>query len=320
MAGQRAQCTNGMIDVSVVMSVFNGEGSLAATLESVLGQQGCRFELIVVDDGSTDATPRMLDAVAARDARVRVFHQPNAGLTRALARGCAEARGEFIARQDCGDISLPARLEQQWRHLEQHPETVMVACAVRFVGPGDEPLFVTSRPGSQLHAGLAMADVKRIQGPPHHGGTMFRRAAYLQAGGYRANFPVAQDIDLWLRLREVGRCEGLAHVGYQARLEAGSISARRRTEQIRFAALAIECARRRGQGQDEREVLAAQAAAGVTSRGPFRSSERFERAKFLYFIASCLRQTDPAAAKRYYWKAFHEHPLMVKSLIRLAIG
>jgi glycosyltransferase involved in cell wall biosynthesis len=309
-----------MIDVSVVMSVFNGATALPSTLGSVLDQRGCAFEFIVVNDGSSDTSGSILDEWAANESRLRVIHQPNTGLTRALMRGCAEARGEFIARQDCGDISLPARLEQQWRYLEQHPETVMVASAVRFVGPCDEPLFVTTRPGTELHDGLSMPDVKRVKGPPHHGGTMFRRSAYLKAGGYRPDFPVAQDIDLWLRLREVGRCEGLPHVGYQARLEAGSISARRRTEQFRFAALAIECARRRSQGQEDRVLLDAHRVADARPSRRFSSNERFERAKFLHFVASCLRHNDPVTAKRYYWNAFREHPLMVKSLIRLVIG
>lgn len=307
-----------MIDVSVVMGVFNGARTLESTLDSVLTQQGCRFELVVVDDGSTDATPQILDSLAARDPRVRVFHQANAGLTRALARGCAEARGKCIARQDCGDVSLPGRLERQWRYLEEHPQAVMVACAVRFVGPCGEPLFVTARPGADLHDGLSVLQAKHIKGPPHHGGTLYRRAAYLQAGGYRPHFPVAQDIDLWLRLREIGLCVGEADVGYEARMDAGSISARRRADQLRFAALAAECARRRSQGGDDAALLDAHA--HMSNSASRLRGERYERAKFLHFVASCLRRTDPAAARRYYWLAFREHPLMVKSLIRLALG
>ncbi len=86
-------------EVSVVMSVYNGAGSLPATLQSVLSQEGCHFEFIVVNDGSSDASGRILDEWSARDARLRVIHQANTGLTRALIRGCSEARGEFIARQ-----------------------------------------------------------------------------------------------------------------------------------------------------------------------------------------------------------------------------
>lgn len=305
------------IDVSVVMSVFNGADTLEAALDSVLGQQGCRFEFIVVDDGSSDATAQILDTRAAHDPRLRVLHQANTGLTRALERGCAEAQGEFIARQDCGDLSLPGRLKRQCRYLQTHPEAAMVACAVRFVAPAGEPLFVTAREGMALHDGLTVLDVQRIKGPPHHGGTMFRRDSYLKAGGYRPVFKVAQDIDLWLRLSEHGQCVGQSDLGYEAHMEAGSISARRRTEQLQFARLAIECARLRKQGLADRDLIEAQSNQSIVA--PARN-EKLEHAKFLYFIGSCLRRTDPAAARRYYWQAFRAHPLLVKSLVRLALG
>jgi glycosyltransferase involved in cell wall biosynthesis len=304
------------VEVSVVMGVYNGANTLAATLGSVLGQQDCRFEFIAVDDGSTDATPAILDEWATRDARLRVIHQANTGLTIALARGCAQARGDYIARQDCGDVSLPGRLALQQRFLDRHPDVVMVACAVRFVGPGNEFLFETARDGRELHDGLGKLDVHEVRGPPHHGGTMFARAAYLKAGGYRSDFPVAQDIDLWLRLRELGPCLGMGQVGYEAKLEAASISGRRRDEQFQFAALAIECARARSRGEDEVAILGA-----PRTRAPRVAQNRqLERARFFYFIASCLRKNDTAAARRYYWKAFKEHPLLVKGLFRYLLG
>ena len=120
--------------VSVVMSVYNGAEHLAETLDSVLQQEDCDFEFIVVNDGSTDGTAKVLDKYASLDSRLRVFHQENTGLTKALIKGCSEARGEFIARQDAGDISLPGRLKQQRDFLMSHPEAVMCACAVQFTG------------------------------------------------------------------------------------------------------------------------------------------------------------------------------------------
>src|SRR5262245_6785124 len=103
--GMTANC-----EVSVVMSVYNGASNLPATINSILSQEGVALEFIVVNDGSTDKTGEILDDYARRDNRVRVIHQKNTGLTRGLIRGCDAARGEFIARQDAGDISLPERL------------------------------------------------------------------------------------------------------------------------------------------------------------------------------------------------------------------
>jgi glycosyltransferase involved in cell wall biosynthesis len=247
---------------------------------------------------------------------LRVIHQPNGGLTHALARGCSQARGEFIARQDCGDVSLPDRLVRQWRILRSHPQAVLTACGVQFVGPRDEPLFITQRPGQSLHEGLGKLDVARVQGPPHHGATMFTRAAYERAGGYRPFFAVAQDIDLWLRLSELGTCIGDEQVAYVARIEAGSISARRRDDQLKFAEVAVDCARARRAGQHDAPLLVAPPMPITAAR----LDPRVENARFLYFVGSCLTKSDRAAARRYFWESFRARPRMVKSLLRAAIG
>ena len=99
-------------EVSVVMSVYNGASHLAATLDSILSQEGVELEFIVVNDGSSDKSGQILNDYAQRDSRLRIIHQENTGLTRALIRGCDAARGEFIARQDAGDISLPGPIEK----------------------------------------------------------------------------------------------------------------------------------------------------------------------------------------------------------------
>src|SRR5947208_3071693 len=102
-----------MTCVSVVTAVYNGGRYLRPALASILEQDGVALELVVVDDGSTDDTAAILDELARRDERVRVLRQPNQGLTDALVRGCSEARGEFIARQDADDVSLPGRLAKE---------------------------------------------------------------------------------------------------------------------------------------------------------------------------------------------------------------
>jgi hypothetical protein len=304
---------NQLPQVSVVMSVYNGAENLSETLDSVLNQQDCDFEFIVVNDGSTDATAKILDDCAKIDERLQVIHQENTGLTRALIRGCAEASGEYIARQDAGDISLPGRLQMQCSFLREHPGAVMTGCAVQFTGPQHEPLYVTSKPMLELDAGFRVLDINCLGGPPHHGATMFRNDAYRKAGGYRAAFVVAQDIDLWLRLSELGQCLGMTEVLYQARLEAGSISSRRRDEQFRSGTLALACARERQCGGNDRRLLDDY----VPTITPKKAVGRFEKARFHYFIASCLNAHDPSAAKRYYRNVLKENPFHLKALFRL---
>lgn len=304
-------------EISVVMGVYNGAEHLEQTLASILSQEGCDLEFIVVDDGSTDDTARILDVWSARDNRLRVIHQQNTGLTRALIRGCAEARGEFIARQDAGDVSLPGRLDAQCATLRNHPDTVMVASGTRLIGPAGEVLYEIVRTGGELEQGLSNLDVQKIQGPPHHGSTMFRKDAYLSAGGYRPAFVVAQDIDLWLRLAELGKSWGLGEIHYEARLAANSISGRRRAEQLRAGAMAIEYARLRRIGGSDQVRISMENPPALQSGG---NTTRHEKSRFYYFIGACLRKRDPVSARHYFRQAVREDPLFLKALARSILG
>src|SRR6266480_6486765 len=108
--------------ISVVMPVYNSAGVVAEAVESILQQTFRDFEFIIVDDGSTDDTGEILHEYAQLDKRIRLYSQENSGLIEALNRYCRVAAGKYIARMDADDISLPARLEKQFRFMETHPE------------------------------------------------------------------------------------------------------------------------------------------------------------------------------------------------------
>jgi glycosyltransferase involved in cell wall biosynthesis len=178
------------VTTSFVLPVYNAEAVVAATLDSVLAQTDPDFELIVVDDGSTDGTPDVLRRYAARDERIRVITQANAGITRALIAGCAAARGQYIARQDAGDLSNPRRLAVQTRFFDD-PEVVFVSCATQYAGPDLEPLWVARPTGKALEPANILDLTRRpvmIDGPTHHGSVGFPRDAYQACGGYRRVF------------------------------------------------------------------------------------------------------------------------------------
>ena len=308
------------LDISVVMSVCNGSDLLAKAVDSILSQEGVSLELIVVNDGSVDDCAAILDEYARRDQRVRVIHQENTGLTRALIRGCAAARGQFIARQDSDDISLPGRLARQAALLKAHPDAVLTACGVRRVGPGGEDLGEDIRLGEELQAGLEKLTLAGIAGPPHHGSTMFRRAAYEAVGGYRAVFRVAQDLDLWLRLAEVGKCLGIPDVLYQASLRLGAISHLRRQEQLRATEIQLECALARRAGGSDAAILARWEGERAASREQTTIPRAgLEDARFYYFLASVLRRRDPMKARSYYWRALKRWPLLWRAWIWLLV-
>jgi glycosyltransferase involved in cell wall biosynthesis len=288
--------------VSVVTSVFNGGRSLRASLGSVLRQQGIDFEVIVVDDGSTDDSPAVLEELAHSHAHLRILRQQNQGLTRALVHGCARARGRWIARHDSDDLSLPGRLANQARLLEANPHLSMVSCWAQALGPEDEPLYDIQRPAhSEVATDLLL---HQRQGPPHHGSVMFCKGAYEQVGGYRPEFYFSQDSDLWLRLGEVGQIGYVPEVLYRFRVTEGSISSRYREVQHRLGELAHACRAARRAGTSE-EGLLTQAAA---LRPESVVSLRADPLAGAYFIGRCLlRRRDPRA-RRYLRKVLRRRP------------
>lgn len=302
--------------VSVVMSVYNGAEELRDSVQSVLSQEDVEFELIVVNDGSNDASPRLLDEFSAADTRVRVIHQDNRGLTRALIRACGTARGKYIARQDCGDLSLPGRLRDELRAMESRSGAALVSCGTRFVGPRGEALYEVAVQEADATAGLLTLHPQRLRGPSHHGSTLFRRDLYERVGGYREQFYFAQDLDLWTRLVEHGAHRALSTVLYQASFSPGSISSLQRRRQIASAKLILECARLRRAGLNE-----APAIARASSILPDGSRARaLDIASALYFVGVCLRKRGDPRARQYFRNALHAYPLHLKSAVRLLAG
>ncbi len=304
-------------EVSVVVGVRNTESCLAASLDSVLMQTGVSFEVIVVDDGSTDATPRLLAAYAARDARVRILTQPRRGLTRALIAGCAEAMGEFIARQDVGLSTrwLPGRLVRTVAPLRERADVALAACGTRMLSPRGEFLFDECPSDADARAGIATLDLARFRGPSSHAAVTFRKRTYDAVGGYRGEFRLAQDMDLWLRLMERGSLATVPEILVERGISPDGSSGAQNTDQRRFGGLAIEAAALRRAGKPEATVLAR--ASELSSRVPERATRR-GRAQGRYFLGSCLRHDDPAAARRWFRDAALAWPFHGRAWIRWA--
>jgi hypothetical protein len=250
---------------------------------------------------------------------VRVLHQQNTGLTRALARGCGEARGEFIARQDAGDLSLPQRLFKQRERLKQRPQEALVSCWTVFVGPEDEELVVQGPPDdpASVTRSLRARDVDSVRNLSHHGTAFFRRRDYERAGGYRAQLYVAQDLDLWLRLTDGGMVGTVPEVLYRARIVPSSLSGRYRSQQFALAAIGLELARVRENGGDETPLL--DQAARVRPSAPLGHSRR-DTANGLYFIGKCLLDRRDRRCRRYLREALRTHPLHLRAAAALAVS
>ena len=172
--------------VSVVMPVFNREKFLAEAIESILSQTVTDFELIIVDDGSTDGSAEIIRAYAERDSRIRFIQlSENTGNASARNAGIAVACGDYIAGMDSDDISLPERLQQQVEFLESHPEIDAVGVGTRIVNEDLTPRL--TYPLMECHALIVLGML--ISGPAIvRPSLMLRRETLIISGGYNPGF------------------------------------------------------------------------------------------------------------------------------------
>lgn len=192
--------------VSVLFPAKNAETTVDAAVTSLLGQTLRDFELLAIDDGSTDGTRARLERHAREDPRVRVLPTPGLGLVGALSMGLEASHGSLVARMDADDESHPRRLERSVEWLETHPELAGVGTGVEIFREDHPPspnLLAYGRWLSSLTTPEAVFRDRFVESPLCHPSVMLRREAIDAVGGWRdGDFP--EDWELWLRLMEAG--------------------------------------------------------------------------------------------------------------------
>jgi glycosyltransferase involved in cell wall biosynthesis len=205
------------------MPVYNAMPYLPEAVGSVLGQTYGDFELIAVDDGSTDASWDYLQQAAAGDDRLRPVRIDHGGIVAALNAGLAAARGQLIGRMDADDRCAPEKFAQQVAYLDAHPETVAVGTDLRRIDPAGRPIGpkgVSTDPAA-IEAALLRGRASAMT----HATTVWRRSAMDAAGGgYREWARHAEDLELFLRIAEVGRLANLDRVLYEVRKHPASVT------------------------------------------------------------------------------------------------
>lgn len=238
----------GETGVSVILPVYDGAAFLGQAIESVLLQTHGNFELIVVNDGSTDASGAIAEGYARVDKRVRVVHREKAGEPAASNAGSAQARFGLLARVDHDDVALPERLAMQVAFMERNEDIAVVGGTLRYIdrngrltgGRATYPLTPDA-----CHAAL----LDTIVGPIANPAAMIRKAAFEQCGGLRAQFSAAADFDLWLRMDERFKLANLPDVLVDYRLHGSNMTAKRSYAMALDAHIAKQSAllRRRGE-------------------------------------------------------------------------
>ena len=232
----------GVPTVSVVLPVRDGERFLAQALEALSRQTFESFEALVIDDGSTDRSAAIALEHARADARVVLHRQPRRGIAAALNAGIAVARGRYIARMDADDISHPSRLQRQVDFLDSHDECVGVGTHLEVIDEEGQAMGLTRFPARHPEI------VRVMMGGTcafAHATVMMRKDALLAAGGYRGEYFPSEDLDLWLRLVDVGQLANVDEPLVRYRRHAGTVGARECDRQMVNMASLLNPARAR---------------------------------------------------------------------------
>ena len=188
--------------ISVVIPLYNKEKQIRATLESVLAQNYQDFEIVIVNDGSTDRSVE--EAAAVNDSRIRFIHQKNAGVSAARNRGIEEARGEFIAFLDADDRWKPEYLQTQYELTQRYPECSVFACNYEFVDALGQvkPTIIRKLPFSGAHGVLSnYFEVASCSNPPlWTSAVMVCKEAIQSIGGFPLGIGSGEDLLTWARL------------------------------------------------------------------------------------------------------------------------
>jgi glycosyltransferase involved in cell wall biosynthesis len=210
--------------LSVLLSYYNLEQYLSEAIQSIRDQTFSDFELLLLDDGSTDASPTIAKQHAAADSRIRIVRsETNTGISANLNRGLRQSSADWIALMDGDDISHPERFERQISYLANNTDLICVGCF---------PLMI-----DELRNPIGVLDIYRehhedieqllLQGhgwaflPPS---AIIRRDIALQIGGYREDLVTAMDLDFFLRVCESGRIANVPDVLYEYRLRTKSVT------------------------------------------------------------------------------------------------
>ncbi len=205
--------------VTVLMPVYNAAKYIDESIQSILDQSYINFELLIINDGSTDNTTTIIQSYL--DPRIRLIEQEGKGISFALNTGLRAAQGEYIARFDADDICYPVRLEKQVNFLNDHPDYMLIGSDAEYIQENGDHLF-DFRSISYTYEQI----LNRLYQfcPFIHSSVMFRKEAVLNAGGYSPFAQHFEDYFLWVTLVKSGKCCNLPEPLLKVRFNPGSLT------------------------------------------------------------------------------------------------
>jgi glycosyltransferase involved in cell wall biosynthesis len=218
--------------ITVLMPAYNAAKYIGEAIESVLSQSFGDFELVIVNDGSTDDTVKVVRSFS--DPRIKLIHQSNMGIAAALNKGLSVANAPFIARFDADDICLPDRLKIQFEFIKAHPDYIIVGSDADFIDMYDNHVFTYS-PG--WHSNEEIAELDKNICPFIHSTVIYKKEIIIKAGGYDVNAYAFEDHLLWMKILKEGKVCNLPEVLLKVRLNPESITIDEKWHHKRFIEL-----------------------------------------------------------------------------------
>lgn len=288
--------------LSVVMPVFNDEDYVAEAVQSVLNQDLTDFELIIINDGSTDGTAAVLERF--NDSRIRLYVQVNQGLVASLNRAVSLAQAPLIARHDADDRSLQDRFAKQIELFDRESDIVLAGSSIQ----------VMDTAGTYRHDHMVLlqdAELKQellVRSPFAHGSVMFKKEAFDKAGGYRQSEWPAEDYGLWLRMARFGTFANIDTPLYRYRENDSGISATYAYEQAKQAILVARHAWR------QRARLLSTTIHVAPYLNLYMGQQRINRiaSNLLVGTNTALRKGDLLTASRLVWPIITSRHLLRK--------
>jgi glycosyltransferase involved in cell wall biosynthesis len=296
--------------VAVLMPVYNAEPFLQEALDSILRQTFGDFELLAVDNASTDGSRAILEKGARLDHRVRVVTCEEPGIVNALNAGLTRVHSEFVARMDADDIAHPGRLALQVQYLRSNEDVIAVGCRCLVVDEEGDPLEI--RGSVTEHDSIQEGLLRGRASYLCHSAMMFRARALAAVGGYRSDVGVSEDLDLYLRLAEIGRLSNAPELAMTIRRWPESTTKRQTSEQFAWSREKIINDAFRRRGINDRRYVDRRLWV-VTD--PTHAD--------LYQAATALEHGFTRTARKYTWRAVRRTPGRLaawKMLARTLLG
>lgn len=209
------------------MPIYNGEQYLRDAVESVLAQSYTNFELICIDDGSTDGTLNILKEYAAIDSRLVIISRENKGLIATLNEGIVRAKYNYIARMDADDISHVDRFMLQVEYLNTHPDVAVVGCAYEYIN--ESGAYISTR--KTYNSDFMLKTICLLGSPFAHPSVMINRSILNDDLYYDQRYKHSEDYELWVRLSQKYKFGGINKVLLKYRVLNSSVSRQNFVEQ-----------------------------------------------------------------------------------------